>query len=340
MVALQESKRLAASLAAASAAALEAARQSSIRGENLKKANVAERPRALQNLQSSGGLFGGGDDDSDSDSDSDIPAVDDASDEALERLLRTLSASAVAAIRKTVSKVLSSANPKEEESLLKARARSSGDERIAFLLDPTSKAGRVYRMLLSSEQASALTDSSAVGTLRSYRSTFLDGSLLKASPPAPLDSAARAQLDNEAKIRDIGKRIAATLREDQARGSLTLDAADEARKRALHEEWRSAASEEHHHGGTDEHKRRRMEMARTADDALALTLGSRGKGSIVEIGNRLARAGVVLGGATMKNEGEKEPEETDEFRERMKLAYTVRPNPMNNPRRDYYKNEK
>ena len=40
----------------------------------------------------------------------------------------------------------------------------------------------------------------------------------------------------------------------------------------------------------------------------------------------------------MENVGEVQADDTDvdQFRKRMMLAYRFRPNPMNNPRREYY----
>jgi splicing factor 4 len=46
--------------------------------------------------------------------------------------------------------------------------------------------------------------------------------------------------------------------------------------------------------------------------------------------------GVGAGGASSGDPAASEESEFDQYRKRMQLAYRFRPNPMNNPRRDYY----
>jgi splicing factor 4 len=67
-------------------------------------------------------------------------------------------------------------------------------------------------------------------------------------------------------------------------------------------------------------------------------LGPVGSGGIVnpvEATSLGAGAGTGVGAGSEDAEGEPESE-FDQYRKRMQLAYRFRPNPMNNPRRDYY----
>jgi len=226
--------------------------------------------------------------------------------------------------------------------------------------------------------------------------------------PSVMDAAAMAQLKEQKRIQLIEKKIreAARLKslgkEGGREGGGEMELFEE---RMLHyeglaEKEASAAAEvaeeeEGEGGGTWEHKKRAREMLKTAQDALNLTLASRGKhhlsqflpspgdldgylskkgegggedyeGNKLDVGNstgmqmlqkqgwkegqglgKEGRKGVVAPvnmkgteGEGLGVGGEEEEEEKgddfDEYRKRMMLAYRFRPNPLNNPRREYY----
>ena len=231
--------------------------------------------------------------------------------------------------------------------------------------------------------------------------------------PSVMDAAAVAQLKEQKKIQLIEKKIreAARLKalgkEGGGGGGGEVELFEE---RMLHYEdmaekgvsaaAEAAEEEEGEGGGTWEHKKRAKEMLKTAQDALSLTLASKGKhhlsqylptpgdlngflskkgeseekgwgedyeGNKLDVGNsagmqmlkkqgwkegqglgKEGRKGVVApvnlkgtGGEGLGVGGEEEEEEEkgddfDEYRKRMMLAYRFRPNPLNNPRREYY----